>query len=260
MAYKNLLFDKKDKVGIITINQPKKLNAVDSATMGEIKAAVGEIESDTDISVGIITGAGDKAFVAGADLAEFENMGTLEIAEYCQVNQSIYDYMESIGKPIIAAVNGLALGGGTELAMACTFRILSEKAKMGLPELGIGALPAAGGIQRLVRLAGKADALWMLLTGEMVNAQEAFRIGLANKVVPHDQLMDSCFKLAKTIQTKGPFAVKMALTSVRIGSNVDQNTANSLDLGLVGLCFATEDKKEGIKAILEKRAPQFKGK
>jgi enoyl-CoA hydratase len=260
MEFKNLLFKKEEGVALITINRPKVMNALNSQGIKEIRTAIESVRDDNEVSAGIITGAGEKAFVAGADITEFESLTPLGIYEYVKTNLALYDLMESIGKPLIAAVNGLALGGGTELALACTFRIASEKAKFGLPEISLGVLPGAGGIQRMVRLVGKSNALWALLTGEMIDAQEAFRIGLVNRVVPPDKLMDTCFKLAKTIQKKGPVAVKLALESVKLGSNIDLSTANAMDAGLVGLLFSTEDKQEGIKAFMEKRAPQFKGK
>ena len=260
MNYKNILFSITDEIATITINRPKSLNALNAETMNEIGTAVNEIEKNNEIKAGIVTGSGDRAFAAGADIGEFVDMDPLGIIDYVKNNLAVYEQMENCGKPFIAAVNGMALGGGGELALACTFRILSESAKIGFPEIAIGVMPAAGGVQRLPRVVGRSRALKMILTGEMIDAKEAFRIGLADEVVPEGQLMERAAKLAKSISTKGSYAVKTILTSVKAGSNIDLQSANLLDNYLAGILFCTEDKKEGLKAFMEKRKPEFKGR
>ncbi|MDY7035810.1 MAG: enoyl-CoA hydratase-related protein [Thermodesulfobacteriota bacterium] len=260
MKYNNIEFSITDGIATITLNRPKAMNALNTETMNEIGAAVIEIENDNEIKAGIITGSGDKAFAAGADIGEFVDLDSLGIVGYIKNILDIYERMENCGKPFIAAVNGMALGGGGELALACTFRILSDTAKIGFPEVGIGVMPAAGGVQRLIRAVGRSKALKMLLTGDMIDAKEAYRIGYADEVVPGGELMERAVKLAKTISVKGPYAVKIILTSVKAGSNIDLQSANLLDNYMAGVLFSTEDKKEGINAFLEKRKPVFKGK
>ncbi|MFH1351418.1 MAG: enoyl-CoA hydratase-related protein [Pseudomonadota bacterium] len=260
MEYKNLLFSLTEGIATVTLNRAKALNALNTETMNELGAAVDEIEKNSEIKAGIVTGAGDKAFAAGADIGEFVELDSLGIIEYVKYNLRIYDQMENCGKPLIAAVNGMALGGGGELALSCTFRILSESAKIGFPEVAIGVMPAAGGNQRLTRAVGKSRALKMLLTGDMIDAKEAYRIGFADEVVPGDQLMERSVKLAKSICAKGAYAVKTILHSVKEGSNMDLQSANFLDSYLAGILFGTEDKKEGLKAFMEKRKPEFKGR
>jgi len=260
MQYKNILFSISDGIATITLNRPKAMNALNAETMNEIGAAIKEIEENNEIMAGIVTGSGDKAFAAGADIGEFVDLDSLGIIKYIKNNLTVYERMENCGKPLIAAVNGMALGGGGEVALACTFRILSESAKIGFPEVAIGVMPGAGGNQRLTRAVGRSRALKLLLTGDMIGAEEAYRIGFADEVVPGDQLMERATKLAKTICAKGPYAVKTILTSVNAGSNIDLQSANLLDNYMAGILFDTEDKKEGIKAFLEKRKPEFKGK
>jgi enoyl-CoA hydratase len=259
MAYQTLLFEQKDRLGLVTLNRPDRLNAVNQQMVREIPQLFAELRQRDDIGVVIITGAGDRAFCAGADITEFEGVNLANAFSFVRGFQTATGAIESVGKPVIAAVNGLALGGGCEIAIACTLRILSEKARMGLPEVNLGVIPGGGGTQRLPRLIGKGNALYYILTGEQIDAQEAHRLGLAQKVVPADQLMDTCTKIANTILSKGPLAIKMALLSAQTGLNVDLESGLILEAAVANVCLSSEDKVEGSKAFMEKRPPQFKG-
>lgn len=260
MEYQNIIFEVKEGIGLLTINQPKKLNALNAATVDEIMDVVGRVKADEKIRVLIITGAGDKAFVAGADVSEFVNIGLKEGYDFTRKGHQMNRGLEWLGIPTIAAVNGLALGGGCELAMACTFRIVSEKARFGLPELGLGVIPGYGGTQRMARMIGKSRALWIMLTGETMGAEEALRVGLANMVVKPEELMDATFKVAKTICEKGPLAVKYALLAVHHGVETDLETGLVIESAMENLVLATKDKQEGVSSFLEKRKPAFQGK
>ena len=243
--FQNLIFEKKDRIATITVNRPAVRNALNSATIAELMKAFEDAKVDDEVRVVILTGAGDKAFVAGADINE---LATLNPA----VGQRVFDYIEQLGKPVIAAVNGYALGGGCELAMACTFRIASENAVFGQPEVKLGIIPGYGGTQRLPRLAGKGHAMQILITGDTVPAGEALRIGLVNQVVPQIELLPTVEAIAKKIMANAPQAVKFCLEAV----NGDQR----LEATLFGLCQKTDDMKEGIAAFLEKRPPDFRGR
>jgi len=260
MEYQNVLLEIKNKIGVLTINRPTKMNALNAATIDEINSAVNEVKSNGNIRALIVTGSGDKAFVAGADISEFVDIGIKEGFDFSRKGHRVLGDLESLGIPSIAAVNGLALGGGCELAMACTFRIVSDNAKFGLPELGLGVIPGYGGTQRLSRIIGKNRALWLMLTGEMMGAEEAVRIGLANMVVKSEELMDTAFKIATTICKKGPLAVKYALIAVNYGSETDLETGLVLESVMTNLVLATEDKAEGVASFLEKRKPEFQGR
>ncbi len=259
MAYETLLFEQKDRIGLVTLNRPDRLNAANQKLVREVRELFTELKERDDIGVIIITGAGDRAFSAGADITEFEGVNLANAFGYVRNFHSATGSIEHCGKPVIAAINGLALGAGCEIAISCTLRILSEKARMGLPEVALGVIPGGGGTQRLPRLIGKGNALYYVLTGEQIDAQEAYRIGLAQKVVPADQLMDTAMKIANTILSKGPMAVKMGLLSVQQGLNVDQESGLIIEALIANVVLSSEDKKEGSKAFLEKRAPQFKG-
>ena len=259
MSYNNVVFESEDGVGILTINRPKALNALNIETIGEIRSVLDQAKKDSGIKVLIITGAGDKAFVAGADIGEIKNLGLKDGFDFLRGGHQMNREIESMGKPTIAAVNGMALGGGCELALACTLRVVSDTAKMGLPELGLGVIPGYGGTQRLARLIGKGRALYYLLTGDMIGGEEAARIGLANFVVKPEELMAQARKIAKKITTKGPLAVKMALFSVNCGTEVDIETGLMLEAAMGNLTIGSKDKEEGIAAFLEKRPPVFKG-
>jgi enoyl-CoA hydratase len=260
MDYQNVTFEKKEEIGLLTINRPKKLNALNHATMDEIEDVLGKAKSDQALRVLIITGAGDKAFVAGADVSEFVDLGLNEGFEFTRRGNKIFRALECLGIPTIAAVNGLALGGGCELAMSCTFRILSDSARFGLPELALGVIPGYGGTQRLARMIGKSRALWVILTGETIGAEEALSVGWANRVVAREALMDEAFKVAKTICSKGPLAVKYALIAVNHGTETDLETGLVIESAMTSLVLTSEDKKEGVSSFLEKRRPVFRGR
>ena len=249
--FENILYEKADGIATVTINRPAVRNALNVATLEELRAAFGQIRDDSSIRVVIVTGAGEKAFVAGADISEIAPLTAADGAAFARRGQSVFDAIETLGKPSIAAVNGYALGGGCELAMACTLRVASENAMFGQPEVKLGIIPGYGGTRRLTRLVGKGRALEMLLTGEMISAAEALRIGLVNRVVASSELHSTTVALAKKIMANAPQAVRFCMQVVNEG--LDEAT-------LFGLCCATEDMIEGTQAFLEKRAPDFKGK
>lgn len=260
MAYENIVFECKDKIAYLTINRPKVLNALNTQTMEEIRQAFLEMRSDAEIVGVILTGAGEKSFVAGADIKELATLDAVGAKDFSVVSQEILQLIEHFPKPVIAAVNGFCLGGGCELAMACHIRVASENAKFGQPEVNLGIIPGNGGTQRLPRLVGKGRALELLLTGNFIDAQEAYRIGLVNKVVPGDQLISASAEILKTIGGKGPVAVKLCLEAVSHGLQLTLEEGIQLEANLFGLCFSTEDMKEGTKAFIEKRKAEFKGK
>jgi len=260
MDYENVIFEIKDEIAVLTINRPKKMNALNSDTVGEIKDVLKKVKTERKARILIITGSGDKAFVAGADIGEFTEIGIEAGFDFSRNGQEMTQQLESLGIPTIAAVNGLALGGGCELAMGCTFRIISENAKFGLPELGLGVIPGYGGTQRLARIIGKSRATWLMLTGDMMGAEEALRVGLANLVVKPEDLMDTVFKTAKKICQKAPLAVSYALTAVHHGTETDLETGLVLEAALTNLILMSDDKVEGVSSFLEKRKPTFKGK
>lgn len=259
MEWKNLLCEKKDQISIVSINRPQGLNALNIETLSELGQVFSQISHDEQTRAVILTGVGDKSFVSGADINQFTELKAIDASGFSRHGHHVFRQIENLGKPAIAAVNGYALGGGCELALACTLRVASEKARFGLPEVSLGLIPGYGGTQRLPRLVGKGRALEMILTGEMIDAQEAYRIGLVNKVVPAEQLLDSCLELANKILRNGPLAVRMALQAVNYGLNSDLETGTLIESNLFGLCFATQDREEGIKAFLQKRKPVFKG-
>ena len=259
MEYQNVTYELKEGIALLTINRPKALNALNAATVNEIKEVIGRVKAEQDVRVLIITGSGDRAFVAGADITEFQDLTIRDGYDFSRNGHDMNRQLEWLGIPSIAAVNGLALGGGCEIAMACTFRIVSEKAMFGLPELGLGVIPGYGGTQRLARIIGKSRALWLMLTGDTVGAEEALKLGLANMVTKPEELMDSAFKIAKKICQKGPLAVKCALTAVHHGTETDLETALVLEAVTTNLILMSEDKKEGVASFLEKRKPEFKG-
>jgi len=260
MSYENIIFEKKGKIGYVTINRPKVLNALNRAVMTELNDVFSKIKDDSEVFAVILTGAGEKSFVAGADINELAVQGPVEGADFALWGQGVLNLIENLGKPVIAAVNGFALGGGCELAMACNIRIASENAKFGQPEVNLGIIPGYGGTQRLPRLVGKGRALELILTGELIGADEAYRIGLVNKVVPLTELMSSAEKMANTILSKGPIAVKFAIEAVNHGLSGTLAEGLLLEARLFGLIASTEDKIEGTKAFIEKRKTEFKGK
>lgn len=260
MAYENVLLEKEDRIAILSINRPKALNALNNDTLVEIDKAVDEIKADDSIDVVIVTGAGDKAFVAGADIAFMQNLTAMEARAFGALGQAAFRKLEAMEKPSIAAVNGFALGGGCELAMACDFRIASTSAKFGQPEVGLGITPGFGGTQRLPRLVGPGMAKQMLYTADIIDANEALRIGLVNSVVAPEELMDFVKKIAKRIYSKAPVAVRLSKAAANEGLQVDIDRSMTIEADAFGLCFATTDQKEGMGAFVEKRKPQFTGK
>src|ERR1041384_2013009 len=259
MTFENILVEKKSAIAYVTVNRPKVLNALNMATMEELRAAFTDIKSDASIRVALLTGSGEKAFIAGADIGELAKQDPVGAKEYTHRGQSVLDLIENLGKPVIACVNGFALGGGCELAMACTMRLASENAKLGQPEVNLGIIPGYGGTQRLPRLVGKGIAMQMVLAGEMITAQEAHRIGLVNEVVAAADLVPRAEAIAQKIIANAPLAVQWAMEAVNKGMEMTLSEGLYLEATLFGLCCATEDKKEGTSAFLEKRAAQFKG-
>ncbi len=260
MSYQYLLYEKRERIGYVTINRPEKLNALNAATVRELWNVFHEIAHDDEVGVVILTGAGDKAFVAGADIAELAEQTPIGGRETARFGQQLLSFIERLGKPVIAAINGYALGGGCELAMACTIRIASENAKLGQPEVRLGLIPGYGGTQRLARLIGKGRALELLLTGEMISAEEAYRLGLVNRVTSREELMPTAEKIARQILSNAPLAVRFCLEAVTAGMEMPLEEALLLEATLFGLCAATEDFREGTQAFLQKRPAQFQGR
>ncbi len=259
-TYQNLRIERRDRVAVLTIDRPKVLNALDAATMKELDAAFAELGADESVQAVIVTGAGDRAFVAGADINELAKQDSRSGYETSLRGQRVFRRIETLGKPVIAAVNGYALGGGLELALACHLRIAAEGARMGLPEVSLGAIPGYGGTQRLARLIGKGRALEMILTGERIDAAEAFRTGLVNRVVPAERLLASCEEMARKILSNGPLAVRHALDAVERGLDGALEEGLVLEASLFGVLCGTEDYREGMKAFQEKRPPRFEGR
>ena len=260
MSFENLLLDRDGPVAIVTINRPRVLNALNAQTIDELRRAMLELQRDAQVRAIVLTGAGEKSFVAGADINELAVQTPTGGREHALAGQHVLDVIESLGKPVIAAINGFALGGGCELAMACTLRIASENARLGQPEVKIGIVPGYAGTQRLPRLVGKGRALEIILSGEPVNAQEAYRIGLVNQVVALKDLIAAAETLARKIMVNAPLAVKFALEAVNHGVQVTQVEGEFLEATLFGLCCATADMREGTRAFLEKRPTKFVGK
>ncbi|HEX5385215.1 MAG TPA: enoyl-CoA hydratase-related protein [Gemmatimonadales bacterium] len=260
MTFTALLYEVAGGIARVTINRPDKLNALNASVIAELDDAVSHIESDAAVGGVILTGAGGKAFVAGADIAELAQQGPMEGKARAQAGQRMMRRLERCGKPVIAAVNGFALGGGCELAMACHLRVASETAKFGQPEVKLGLAPGYGGTVRLPRLVGRGRALELLLTGDMIGAQEAWRIGLVNRVVPADRLMAESEALMRTILAQGPLALRAVLEAVDAGLDLPLDDALRFEANLFGLLSGTADMREGTSAFLEKRAPRFEGK
>ncbi|MEA3545012.1 MAG: enoyl-CoA hydratase-related protein, partial [Thermodesulfobacteriota bacterium] len=255
-----LLIETGKGVAIVTVNRPQAMNALNEKTLLELQKVFISLAADTAVQVIIITGSGEKAFVAGADIAAMQSLSAMEARRFAKLGHQVMHHIEACPKPVIAAINGFALGGGCELALGCDIRIVAENARFGQPEVNLGVIPGFGGTQRLARLIGKGRALELILTGTMIDAAEAYRIGLANKVVPLEQLLETAKKMAKTIISKGPHAVLLAKEAVRNGLEIDLDRANQYETELFSLCFATADKKEGMQAFLEKRQAEFTGK
>jgi enoyl-CoA hydratase/carnithine racemase len=260
MTFSNILLEKKNAIAYVTVNRPKVLNALNMATMEELRAAFHDIKNDDGVRVVILTGSGEKAFVAGADISELATQDAVTGKKYALRGQSVLNLIENLGKPVIACVNGFALGGGCELALACTMRLASDNAKLGQPEVKLGIIPGYGGSQRLPRLVGKGLAMQIVLAGEMITAQEAHRIGLVNEVTAAAELIPRAEAIAAKIMANGPLAVQYAMEAVNKGMEMTLSEGMFVEAALFGVCCATEDKTEGTAAFLEKRPAQFKGK
>ena len=256
----NIMYQKKGAFAYVTVNRPKVLNALNKATWADLRTAFEDARDDAAVRGVILTGAGDKAFIAGADISELARVTAFEAEQSSRFGQEVLDLIEDLGKPVIAAVNGFALGGGCETAMACTIRIAAEHAQFGQPEVKLGLVPGGGGTQRLPRLVGKGRALQLILSGGMISAQEAYRIGLVNEIVPATDLITRAEAILKQISANAPIAVKFALEVTNKGLETSQSEGLLLEASYFGLCAATEDKKEGTSAFLEKRPPQFHGR
>jgi enoyl-CoA hydratase/carnithine racemase len=256
----NLLYEKKGTIAYVTINRPHVLNALNKATWSDLRDAFEDARDDVAIRGVILTGAGDKAFVAGADIGELAQSTAIDAEQGSRFGQQVLDLIENLGKPVVAAVNGFALGGGLETAMACTIRLAAPHAKFGQPEVKLGLLPGGGGTQRLPRLVGKGRALQLLLTGGTIGADEAYRIGLVNEVVPASDLIPRAEAILNEIAANGPIAIRLTLEATNQGMETSQEEGLVLEASYFGLLAGTEDKKEGTTAFLEKRAPQFRGR
>lgn len=252
-----MLFKKEGNIGILSINRPDALNALNSIVLDELNEAIDVINNDEDVHVIILTGEG-RAFVAGADIGEMKNMNPIEARAFAEKGLSLFRKIELLEKPVIAAINGFALGGGCELSMSCDIRIASEKAKFGQPEVGLGITPGFAGTQRLSRLVGIGRAKELIFTCDIISAEEAYRIGLVNKVVPGQELMTSAIEMANKILSKSQLAIRYANAAINRGIETDLDTGMAIEKDLFGLCFATEDQKEGMGAFLEKRTPNYK--
>jgi len=258
MPFENILLDQQNSIAVITINRPSKLNALNKKTIEELHEAIKSLDHDDDVRVIIITGSEEKAFVAGADIAEFSNFSVDEGKNLASEGQELlFNYIENLSKPVIAAMNGFALGGGLELAMACHLRVASDNARMGLPEVSLGLIPGYGGTQRLPQLVGKGHALEMILTGGMIGTEQALAWGLINHMVAQEQLIPFCKKIAQKIINNSPTAVASAIKAINFGFN---NSGFDHEIKAFGECFGTDDFKEGTSAFLEKRKAEFPGK
>ena len=260
MSYNNLLVEIKDSIALVTINRPDKLNALNKETLQEFDHLFNQFKNDENIDCVIITGAGEKAFVAGADISELHQQEGRSGEEFAQFGQNVFNKIENLGKPVIAAVNGFALGGGCELSMACHIRLASDKAKFGQPEVNLGIIPGYGGTQRLAKLINSGRAMEYILTGDMIDANEAFRLGLVNHVYNTDELLPKAFELAQKIVSKGQLAVGLAVKSVKASEKMNLQEGLEYEAALFGVACSTEDFKEGTTAFLEKRKPSFKRK
>ena len=260
MAFDNLLLERDGAVATITINRPKVLNALNTATIDDLRRAILELKADAGIRVAILTGAGDKSFVAGADINELAVQTPTSGREHALAGQHVFDLIENMGKPVIAAINGFALGGGCELAMACTLRVAAATARLGQPEVSLGLMPGYAGTQRLPRLVGKGRAMEMVLTGAPISADEAYRIGLVNRVVPAADLLAEAKKLATALAGSAPIAMRYIINAINKGVEMPFAEACQYEATLFGLVASTDDMREGTKAFLEKRKPEFTGK
>jgi enoyl-CoA hydratase len=260
MAFDNLLLERAGAVTTITVNRPQVLNALNSQTIDELRRAVLDLKRDETTRAVVVTGAGPKAFVAGADITELARLTPVEGREHALRGQHVFDLIENMGKPVVAAVNGYALGGGCELAMACTLRVAADSAKLGQPEVGLGLIPGYAGTQRLSRLVGRGRAMELVLTGAPITADEAYRIGLVNRVVPAAEVVAAAHALAASLAANAPLAMRYIIAAINRGADMPFVEASQLEATLFGLVASTDDMREGTAAFLEKRKPQFKGK
>src|SRR5712675_887789 len=260
MALENVLYETKGAIAYVTLNRPKVLNALNQQTWEELRAAFSNARDDAGVRGVILTGAGDKAFIAGADIGELARITAVEAERSSTYGQDVLNLIENLGKPVIAAINGFALGGGCETAMACTIRIAAENARFGQPEVKLGIIPGYGGTQRLPRLVGKGRALQLILTGDLIDAHEAYRIGLVNEVVPAADLISRCEAILKQIDANAPLAIRYAIDAVNEGVDTDLSSGLKLEAKYFTLAAGTDDRKEGTSAFVQKRAPQFQGK
>jgi enoyl-CoA hydratase/carnithine racemase len=260
LTVENALYDKRDAIGYVTVNRPKALNALNTPTWKDLRTVFENVRDDDAIRGAILTGAGDKAFIAGEDIGELAHATSVDAERSSRSGQAVLDLIENLGKPVIAAVNGFALGGGCETAMACTIRVAAEHARFGQPEVKLGIPPGAGGTQRMPRLVGKGRALQIILSGEMISAQEAYRIGLVNEVVPAGELIARCEAILKQILANAPIAVRFALDAVNKGMEMSVSAGLSLEASVFAICAGTDDKREGTAAFLEKRVARFQGR
>ena len=260
MTFENLLIDRDGSVAVVTVNRPKVLNALNTQTLDELRRAILALKHDDSVRAVVLTGAGEKSFIAGADINELAVQTPTTGREHAMAGQHVLDLIEHMGKPVIAAINGYALGGGCELAMACTLRIAADTARLGQPEITLGIIPGYAGTQRLARIIGRGRALELLLTGDQISAPEAHRLGLVNRVVPAADLMRDARALAATLAAKAPVAVRYILEAVHKGLEMPFPQAQVFEATLFGLVASTEDMREGTKAFLEKRKPEFRGK
>jgi len=259
MEFNNILVDLDDNVAVVTVNRPKKLNALNTATIKELHLAFKSLEKDKKVRVIILTGAGDKAFIAGADISEFAHFDTKQGGQLAAQGQELlFDFVENLNKPVIAAVNGFALGGGLELAMSCHFRVAGHNARMGLPEVSLGVIPGYGGTQRLPQLIGKGRAMEMIMTGGMIDVERAIEFGLVNHIASSEELLDFCKNIAKKIAKNSPMAVSQAIKAINAGFNNEVH-GFEVEIKAFGQCFGTDDFKEGTTAFLEKRKASFPG-
>jgi enoyl-CoA hydratase len=258
MDYENILYETVDRITAITINRPKSLNTLTYKTLDELRDAFTRAQTDSETKVILITGAGRKAFIAGMDISELSLCEPVSGKEVAQRGQALFGFLEQLGKPTIAVVNGFALGAGTEIALACTMRVASPNARFGLPEVGLGILPGYGGSQRLPRLVGKGRAMEIILSAEAIDAEEAYRIGLVNKVFPEETLQEEARKFAQRFAKKGGVALRLAMEAIHQGMDLPLERGLELEASLAGLTWATEDSKEGMRAFLEKRKPVFR--
>ncbi|WP_315119419.1 short-chain-enoyl-CoA hydratase [uncultured Clostridium sp.] len=259
MEFNNVLFEKEGNIAVVTINRPKALNALNSETLRELDVIIDNLADDEEVLAVILTGAG-KAFVAGADITEMKDLNTVQGRKFGLLGNKVFRKLETLEKPVIAAVNGFALGGGCEISMACDIRIASQKAKFGQPEVGLGITPGFGGTQRLPRLVGTSMAKQLIFTGDIIGAEEALRVGLVNKIVEPEKLMDEAKEMAKKIAGNAPIAVKLCKAAINRGIQCDIDTGIAYEAEVFGECFSTEDQKEGMTAFVEKRDKCFKNR